>query len=69
MIALGSVQHNTLFLEQSLFSREVQELKAAISCATREMERLVDGMENAAREHVRRYSRWEYAPFCGALYV
>ena len=33
------------------------------------MERLVDGMENSAREHVERYSRWEYAPFCGVLYV
>jgi len=69
MVAHGSVQHSTLFLEQTLFCREVQELKTTISRATREMERLVDGMENGVREHMQRYSRWEYAPFCEALYI
>jgi hypothetical protein len=69
MLAYGPIQHSTLSLEQSLFCREAQELRAAISCATREMERLIDGMETGAREHVQRYSTWEYAPFCGALYV
>ena len=55
--------------EWFLLHREAEQLETAIYHASSDLKYLIDGIQEGVKEYLERNSRWEFAPFCGVLYL
>ena len=55
--------------EWFLLHQEAEQLGTAIYHASSDLKYLIDGIQEGVKEYLERNSRWEFAPFCGVLYL